>query len=336
MSMINLFLQKRKMHESQYGFVMVFIAYALSVMMLFVGSDLFYNINSTAAGVSTTDEETIEKMKKEMPDLKAAEITAILMQSKELYPFAIAEISEVGLGRIQAKVESTDNSAKEPEVRKEALLLRNEFSGLNPDGGMEIALEPESVSGIVASPEGLLLGDMATQETKAEKAAQVKDNTDTAKDTAKVADKKEIYSMSAEEDATDYVYDVTEEEIGMLQRIVQAEAGGEDMIGKILIVNVVMNRIADKSFPDTVEKVIFQNKDGEYQFSPVDDKSYWSVKVSKKTKEAVVRALEGEDYSKGALYFIARKRTKSSSAEWFDNNLEWLFKHGGHEFYKER
>lgn len=336
MSMINLFLQKRKMHESQYGFVMVFIAYALSVMMLFVGSDLFYNINSTAAGISTTDEETIEKMKKEMPDLQAAELTALLMQSKELFPFALAEISEMGLGRIQAKVEGTENSVNEPEVRKEALLLRNEFAGLNPDGGMELTLEPESVSGIVASPEDLLQAGTAKQETKAEKDAQAKDSADAAKDAAKEADKKEIYSMSAEEDATDYVYDVTEKEIGMLQRIVQAEAGGEDMIGKILIVNVVMNRIADKSFPDTVEKVIFQNKDGEYQFSPIDDKSYWSVKVSKKTKEAVVRALEGEDYSKGALYFIARKRTKSSSAEWFDNNLEWLFKHGGHEFYKEK
>jgi N-acetylmuramoyl-L-alanine amidase len=146
----------------------------------------------------------------------------------------------------------------------------------------------------------------------------------------------EIQSLSTEEASSPYVIDVSKKEIGMLERIVQAEAGGEDMVGKILIVNVILNRISDDSFPDNVEDVIFQNKDGEYQFSPVDDKSYWSVDISDNTKDAVIRALEGEDYSEGALYFVARKRTNSSSARWFDNNLNWLFKHGGHEFYKEK
>jgi N-acetylmuramoyl-L-alanine amidase len=144
----------------------------------------------------------------------------------------------------------------------------------------------------------------------------------------------EIYSMSTEEAVSPYIIDVTEEEIEMLHRIVQAEAGGEDRVGKILIVNVILNRIEDNDFPDTVEEVIFQNKKGEYQFSPVDDKSYWSVDISEDTEEAVLSALEGEDHSEGALYFIARKRTRASSAEWFDNNLKWLFKHGGHEFYR--
>jgi N-acetylmuramoyl-L-alanine amidase len=129
---------------------------------------------------------------------------------------------------------------------------------------------------------------------------------------------------------------VTEEEVDMLERIVAAEATGEDMIGKILIANVVFNRMADDNFPNTIEDVIFQEVDGDYQFSPVSDERYWSVKVTDETEEAVQRALQGEDYSEGALYFIARKRTKSSSAKWFDQHLDWLFKHGGHEFYKNK
>ena len=127
---------------------------------------------------------------------------------------------------------------------------------------------------------------------------------------------------------------LTKKEIAMLERIVEAEATGEDMIGRILVANVIMNRMADEEFPDTVEDVIFQRSGDEYQFSPISDKRYWSVEVSEKTEKAVQRALEGEDYSEGALYFMARKRTKKSSARWFDDNLEWLFKHGGHEFYK--
>lgn len=126
----------------------------------------------------------------------------------------------------------------------------------------------------------------------------------------------------------------TKEEVEMLERIVEAEATGEDMKGKILVANVIFNRMEDEEFPDTIEDVIFQKVGDEHQFSPIRDKRYWKVKVTSETKDAVSRALDGEDYSQGALYFMARKRARKSSTKWFDNNLDWLFKHGGHEFYK--
>ncbi len=131
-------------------------------------------------------------------------------------------------------------------------------------------------------------------------------------------------------------YSLTKKEVAMLEKIVEAEASGEDMIGRILIVNVIFNRIKDDEFPDSVEDVIFQKVEGDYQFSPISDKRYWEVKVSDKTEKAVKRALEGEDYSEGALYFMSRSRTKKRNARWFDNNLEWLFKHGGHDFFKNK
>ncbi len=145
-----------------------------------------------------------------------------------------------------------------------------------------------------------------------------------------------VESLSVSSGGNKKTVSLTKKEIGMLERIVEAEATGEDMVGRILVANVIMNRMADEEFPDTVEDVIFQRSGDEYQFSPISDKRYWSVEVSEKTEEAVKRALEGEDYSEGALYFMARKRTKKSSARWFDDNLEWLFKHGGHEFYKHK
>jgi len=120
----------------------------------------------------------------------------------------------------------------------------------------------------------------------------------------------------------------------MLEQIVEAEATGEDIIGKILVANVVINRVCSKKFPDNIKDVIFQKVGDDYQFSPIADKRFWKVKVTKETKEAVERALEGEDYSQGALYFMARKLAKKSNVKWFDNNLKWLFKHGVHEFYK--
>ena len=308
MSIINLFLQKRKVHESQHGIIMVVTAYALSVMMLILGSDVFYNINSKAAGISTKAEETQEKVKEGTIDLPTANLSAFLIQSKLQNPFAISEVTETGLGSTKVQVMEERTAEVKAAVDSSTMwLLGNAMNQIEYDKLLEQVPDITSVSAVVASP---------------------------SKEASR--DKDEIKSLSTKEAASSKVIDVSKKEISMLERIVQAEAGGEDMIGKILIVNVILNRIADDSFPNNVEDVIFQNKNGEYQFSPVDDKSYWSVKISNNTEEAVIRALEGEDYSKGALYFVARKRTKSSSARWFDDNLKWLFKHGGHEFYKEK
>lgn len=129
---------------------------------------------------------------------------------------------------------------------------------------------------------------------------------------------------------------LSSKEIEILQRIVEAEATGEDIKGKILVANVIINRVNDSAFPDSVEKVVFQKTGGTYQFSPISDKRYYSVSISDETKEAVQRVLQGEDYSQGALYFSARKRASASNMRWFDNNLKWLFQYGNHEFFKHK
>mgnify|MGYP000915922166 FL=1 len=321
MSKINTFLQKRKMHESRYGIIMVIIAYVLSIFMLFLGSDVFYNIKSTAAGIKNeTDEATQETLEegeldREMADLRAQKLQAKYMNAKSLYAD----------GGFSASILSSNKEQPDRDSRGDTKETKKQNSN-------------DNTKTLLAEAEGT---DSAKKDTKsaAKSTAKKKDasikslsvKTETAADSkAKEAKKAE----EAKEASGEYVYDATDKEVEMLERIVQAEAGSEDMKGRILVANVVLNRVSNKNFPDTVKQVIFQNSDGEYQFSPVADKRYWSVKVSKKTKEAVQRALQGEDYSDGALYFMARKRAKASNAKWFDDNLKWLFKHGGHEFYR--
>jgi len=131
-----------------------------------------------------------------------------------------------------------------------------------------------------------------------------------------------------------YEYMLPDEELEALLRIVEAEAGIEDEDGKLLVANVVLNRVEDGQFPDTVSEVVFQRENGTAQFSPVSDGSYYRVEISDETIHAVGRALMGEDISQGALYFAARKYADSSKMKWFDENLEFLFQHGGHEFFK--
>lgn len=119
----------------------------------------------------------------------------------------------------------------------------------------------------------------------------------------------------------------------MLLRIVEAEAGCEDIKGKMLVAGVVMNRVESSRFPDTVREVVFQRGNGTVQFSPVRDGRLDRVKVSEETKEAVKRVLYGEDITEGALYFAARKYADPERMKWFDNSLTLLFSYGGHEFF---
>lgn len=126
---------------------------------------------------------------------------------------------------------------------------------------------------------------------------------------------------------------ISMEDYEVLLKIVEAEAGCEDEEGKLLVANVILNRVEDPKFPNTVKEVVFQKENGTTQFSPVSDGSYYNVTVSEQTRSAVERALCGEDISQGALYFAARKIADPERMKWFDENLELLFSYGGHEFF---
>lgn len=131
----------------------------------------------------------------------------------------------------------------------------------------------------------------------------------------------------------EFLYEVSVSDYEALLRIVEAEAGCEDEKGKLLVANVVLNRVKNDKFPDTIEEVIMQRDNGTTQFSPVANGRFYSVKISEETYDVVNRALCGEDVSQGALYFAARKYADPDKMKWFDNHLTFLFEYGGHEFF---
>ena len=126
---------------------------------------------------------------------------------------------------------------------------------------------------------------------------------------------------------------ITKSEYDNLLRLVEAEAGGEDLTGKMLVANVVLNRVGNAQFPNTINEVIFQETNGVTQFSPISDGRFYTVTVSEETIKAVNRVLKGEDNSRGALYFAARKSANKEHMKWFDEELKSLFVYGGHEFF---
>ena len=110
---------------------------------------------------------------------------------------------------------------------------------------------------------------------------------------------------------------MSDEDYDTLLRIVEAEAGSEDIKGRVLVANVIMNRMKSDDFPNTVTEVVWDNSDGVPQFSPTYDGRINEVTVSDETKEAVKQALKGTDYSEGALFFIQKSAAEAHNIKWF-------------------
>lgn len=125
---------------------------------------------------------------------------------------------------------------------------------------------------------------------------------------------------------------ITAEDYEVLLKIVEAEASTEDIKGKMLVANVIMNRLEVGFCGNTIVEVVF----AEGQFAPVANGRFFKMVPSEETIEAVERVLNGEDLSKGALYFMQRNAASKKGIRWFDENLKFLFEYGCHEFYTEK
>ena len=150
--------------------------------------------------------------------------------------------------------------------------------------------------------------------------------TQQAAEEAAVKEREERARLKKEQAVIKY----SEGDYRVLQRIVQAEAGICDEKGKILVANVIINRVKSKEFPNNITDVVYERS----QFSPVIDGSINTCRVTQQTIDCVDRALAGEDYSQGALYFMNRGGSESSNIKWFDGRLSFVMQHGRHEFFK--
>ena len=116
-----------------------------------------------------------------------------------------------------------------------------------------------------------------------------------------------IYEMTEEEIAEEEYWD----ELSLLAELVEAEAGNQDLKGKQLVVDVVLNRVDSELFPDTITEVIFED----HQFSTVLDgaldRAGWQMQDS--DYEAVLLELDERlDYD--IVFFTAGQYNPSSCA----------------------
>lgn len=120
---------------------------------------------------------------------------------------------------------------------------------------------------------------------------------------------------------------VADNEIEVLERIVEAEAGGSGYDGMLAVANVVLNRVASDRFPNTVTDVVFARR----QFTPTSDGRYYSITVSDTAKQVVKDALNGARIvNEEALYFCT---PTASGKSWFETSLKKLDYIAPHNFY---
>ena len=121
-------------------------------------------------------------------------------------------------------------------------------------------------------------------------------------------------------------FSITDEEIEMLKYIVEQETRGGSYRHKCIVTNVVLNRVKDSRFPNTVKEVLLQKN----QFSSTWNYYQKRNKPDEKTENAVNNVLNGKerDESNGALYFHSM-----SSDGWF-SSLSFVMEMEGHRFFK--
>ena len=118
------------------------------------------------------------------------------------------------------------------------------------------------------------------------------------------------------------------DEVLWLSRIVEAESAGEPIKGQIAVANVVLNRVKDSNYPNTIQGVIFDRNYG-VQFQPVANGTIYNT-PSKKCVSAAKRAVNGENYVGKCLYFL---NEKIATNMWIVKNRDYYTTIHNHSFY---
>ena len=125
----------------------------------------------------------------------------------------------------------------------------------------------------------------------------------------------------------DISIELTEEEIEIFERIVEAEVTTNNYEGKLAVANVILNRIESERFPNTMKEVVFAKR----QFSPISDGRYYKVKITELTKQVIQDALSGYRMVERDVYYFCTPTAPGKG--WFETDLRKVGYIAPHNFY---
>ncbi len=124
---------------------------------------------------------------------------------------------------------------------------------------------------------------------------------------------------------TDKVVNLTNDEYMLLSKLVAGEARGESYEGQVAVAAVVINRMKDPRFPESIENVIYQKN----AFSVVRNGAI-NIEPTETAFKAVDEALYGNDPTDNAIYFW---NPSISTCKWIET-LDPYMRIGNHVFAK--
>ncbi|MBS6600581.1 MAG: cell wall hydrolase [Clostridium sp.] len=120
---------------------------------------------------------------------------------------------------------------------------------------------------------------------------------------------------------------IVQSDIDLMAKLVYAESRGEPFEGKVAVASVVLNRVINPEFPNSIKEVIFQKnafscvKDNEIIANPDED-----------CYNAVYEAIKGVDPTNNAIFFY---NPKISTCSWMKSTEKTDVKTiGNHVFFK--
>ena len=143
------------------------------------------------------------------------------------------------------------------------------------------------------------------------------------------------YKPSQEDDLTQQplvtgsyatIHNFTYEEAQMLMKLAYAEAGVDGQEGMAAVMMVVVNRVADPNFPNSIKEVIFQKNP--VQFSSTVDGNYDKADPDSDCHLALAGVEAGNYNYIQAIYF------ENAKSSWQSKKCEYLYTIGHHRFYK--
>ena len=121
----------------------------------------------------------------------------------------------------------------------------------------------------------------------------------------------------------------TEEDLYWLSRVISAESRGESFEGQLAVGHVVLNRVASREFPDTIQGVVFDQKDG-VQFEPVRNGTIYQEPTAQAVAAAKMVLGGARSVIGSCLYFYA---PALSQGKWINANRTYYTTIGCHRFY---
>ena len=122
----------------------------------------------------------------------------------------------------------------------------------------------------------------------------------------------------------DEYYD--EQSLFWLSRVIYAESGNQPLEGMMAVGNVVLNRVANPAYPDTIQGVLAQKN----QFSTYKQGRLANRNPNEASVLAAKLVLDGGEVeeTEGALYF------DSCAGSWASRNKQCIAVIGNHKFYR--